>query len=273
MSTENLPNLRELYKRMDRSFLQSGLDLPAVQHTRRYYANPDTSPSPHRYVDFPAPQLQALDVRLLAFLIAENQQLADMAVSATKAIFEALPAGMQVHMGQPMDLHMTVFMTSHPFDVRRNPFTSPSGLPAEWSAAASQANADRERAAVQQLIVNAHPPQLQVEQIVLANSGTLLLCFSDFTSHLQRLRAALRQAFPGAPSKQSSICHVTLGRILSLQQLHPEQAASVHARCQEWSCKLHGMRYNPTHVWHILEETFTKVDGHRQKVIFGSKGP
>ncbi|KAK9836686.1 hypothetical protein WJX74_006002 [Apatococcus lobatus] len=243
MSTENLPNLRELYKRMDRSFLQSGLDLPAVQHTRRYYANPDTSPSPHRYVDFPAPQLQALDVRLLAFLIAENQQLADMAVSATKAIFEALPAG-------------------------------PHG-PAHGSAhdTASQANADRERAAVQQLIVNAHPPQLQVEQIVLANSGTLLLCFSDFTSHLQRLRAALRQAFPGAPSKQSSICHVTLGRILSLQQLHPEQAASVHARCQEWSCKLHGMRYNPTHVWHILEETFTKVDGHRQKVIFGSKGP
>ena len=62
---------------------------------RQYYANPDTNPTPHRYVDFPAPKLHTSDVRLLAFLIAEHQDLADIAVSATKAIFQALPAGRQ----------------------------------------------------------------------------------------------------------------------------------------------------------------------------------
>ena len=69
--------------------------------------------------------------------------------------------GTQVHMGQPGDLHMTVFMTSHPFDVQRDPFKCQGELPA-WSAAASQADADRECNAVQQLSLNAHPPDLQV---------------------------------------------------------------------------------------------------------------
>ena len=60
---------------------------------RKYYSSPDTQPSPHKYVHFPEPTLQALDVRLLAFLLAEDQSLAEPAIEAACDIFKAVPAG------------------------------------------------------------------------------------------------------------------------------------------------------------------------------------
>ena len=81
--------------------------------------------------------------------------------------------GMQVHIGQPTDLHMTVFMTSHPFDVRRDPFTAPNGLPAKgWNAATALLNADKERTAIQKLVLAAQPPKLQVSFSLRSSSHT-----------------------------------------------------------------------------------------------------
>ena len=70
---------------------------------------------------------------------------------------------MQVHIGQQEDLHMTVFMTSHPFDVRRNAFAVRFVEPAEgWEAISATANADRERSTVNGLAENAQAPLFEV---------------------------------------------------------------------------------------------------------------
>ncbi|KAK9867899.1 hypothetical protein WJX84_009063 [Apatococcus fuscideae] len=221
---------------MQRSFLGEGLDLEAVQHTRKYYADPDSQPVPRPYKKFCDPKLYALDVRLLAFLVAEEFAMAESAVHATEQIFKHVPAGAY----------------------------KPARAPAHDSLH------DKERRAIEPIASAIKRPILQVEQIVLANSGTLLLCFRDQSPNLHNLRAALRHQFPGAPTKQSSICHVTLGRILSQKQIASETRATLAASCQEWSNKLQGKRFSPAHVWHILEETFTKCDGPRQNFPFAS---
>ena len=70
---------------------------------------------------------------------------------------------MQVHIGQEEDLHMTVFMTSHPFDVRRDAFAVTPVEPAEgWDAISAKANAERERSTVKGLAENAQAPLFEV---------------------------------------------------------------------------------------------------------------
>ena len=53
---------------------------------------------------------------------------------------------------------------------------------------------------------------LEVDRVAMAKSGSLLLLFRDPHGTLDRMRRALRGAFPGAPAKQTTIAHCTLLR-------------------------------------------------------------
>jgi hypothetical protein len=55
---------------------------------------------------------------------------------------------------------------------------------------------------------------VQFERVLLARSGVLLLTWSDPTGALARLRGSLHSSFLGACSKQSSIIHTSLFRIV-----------------------------------------------------------
>lgn len=76
----------------------------------------------------------------------------------------------------------------------------------------------------------ARPRPPQVHRLLMADSGTLLLCSVDKSGNLARLRARLRGAFPGAPSTQSSIMHASVARLLSPRQLTVAQIARVQVR-------------------------------------------
>jgi hypothetical protein len=85
---------------------------------------------------------------------------------------------------------------------------------------------------------------LQFERVLLARSGVLLLAWSDASGALAALRRSLHGRFPGACSKQSSIIHTSLFRIVEApagaerqqqEQLHDSQTGSSSACCQQLS--------------------------------------
>jgi hypothetical protein len=70
----------------------------------------------------------------------------------------------------------------------------------------------------------------QVYRLVLADSGTLLLCCVDPTGAVEELRAQLGERFPGAPSRQTATLHITLLRILTPRVLTPQERTSIQVR-------------------------------------------
>jgi hypothetical protein len=105
---------------------------------------------------------------------------------------------------------------------------------------------------------------VQFERVLLARSGVLLLAWSDPSGALAALRRSLQGRFPGACSKQSSIIHTSLFRIVEApaavaerqqQQQHDSQegggssssaccplseaaVAAVSAACERWTDKV-----------------------------------
>jgi hypothetical protein len=75
----------------------------------------------------------------------------------------------------------------------------------------------------------------QAHSVVFAGSGTLLLCCVERTATLPGLRRRCRAAFPGAARKQSSIMHVTLGRVLTAEPFPEAVAAQLREKAAEWS--------------------------------------
>ena len=101
----------------------------------------------------------------------------------------------------------------------------------------------------------------QAHSIVFANSGTLLLCCVDHSGNLAAIRQKLRAAFRGAASRQSSIMHVTLGRVLTAEPLPEHTAASIAEAAAKWSSEVRGMRWRCTALTHVIEEAYTTVAG------------
>ncbi|KAK9794968.1 hypothetical protein WJX73_009426 [Symbiochloris irregularis] len=119
-------------------------------------------------------------------------------------------------------------------------------------------------AAWRQLASECPPPQFKVHSILFASSGTLLLCFVDLSGRLLEIRRRARSSFPGACEKQSSIMHMTLGRVLTGRAMTSEEVHSVRAKCKHWTSRLQGNVFAPTQLWHCQEYTFTTVEGKRE---------
>ncbi len=91
--------------------------------------------------------------------------------------------------------------------------------------------------------------EMQVHRVLLADSGTLLVCLIDQTGNLNHLRAQLQGAFPGAPTRQTQIMHVSVLRLLTAKQLSPEQRQHLQAVCDKYTAKLKGMQVTATELW------------------------
>lgn len=159
--------------------------------------------------------------------------------------------------------------------VHQRPGPTAQQLAAEQAAAAA--------------VVAATPPfSLQFEQVLLACSGVLLLTWSDPSGALARLRGSLHSSFPGACSKQSSIIHTSLFRILgtpassadgvgrpSQQQTSQQEASaagtplsgaaiqSISAACERWTQQLRGTLLAVSSLWWVAEEEFSSIQGQR----------
>ena len=118
---------------------------------------------------------------------------------------------------------------------------------------------------------------LQIHSVVFADSGSLLLLFTDSTGLVHALRKRLKLTFPGlgltptsqpqlkmhllgfhpfcpfpvgAADKQPSILHVTLARLLSPDQMKREEIDRVTQACKRWTEHLRGKRFSPDALWY-----------------------
>lgn len=92
---------------------------------------------------------------------------------------------------------------------------------------------------------------LQVHRVLLADSGTLLICLTDTDGHLSQLRQQLRSTFPGAPDRQTQIVHISVLRLLTAQQLDTEQRQQLQAVCDDFTSKLKGKKVAAQRLWYL----------------------
>lgn len=90
---------------------------------------------------------------------------------------------------------------------------------------------------------------LQVHRVLLADSGTLLVCLVDEDGQLSQLRQQLRATFPGAPQRQTQIVHISVLRLLTAQQLDAKQRKQLQAVCDDFTDKMAGMEVTAHLLW------------------------
>ncbi|PRW57675.1 hypothetical protein C2E21_3465 isoform B [Chlorella sorokiniana] len=269
--------LAAVYDDMAAKFAEHGLNLPAVAAMQQYFDNleGEGEARPLEYSRFPVP-LPPGSVRLGVIFFQEfNRQLADMVHQAAQEVVAALPPGCKFHVNRPSHYHLTIYMTSQPHTLRPNPFDpAAGGLPegsAEEQAAAAKPDPDnlkREIEAFRVAAAGTDAPRFEVHRLLMADSGTLLLCSVDHSGHLAQLRKRLRHAFPGGPPKQSTIVHASIARVLTPSQLSKEHIAAVQEVCDRWTSRLRGQRFDPDRISFIQEHTFTTVEGPRVPLPF-----
>lgn len=262
--------MASVYDSMAAKFAASGLSLPAVHAVRQYFTNlsgPGPAEALH-YGSFPTP-LPPNAVRLcVIFFQQANPHLASLVHQAAQEVMQALPPGTKVHVSDPGHYHITTYMTSQPHTIRPNPFDPGAALPETLTpdelmvrAAPDPAIVQREVEIMRKEASITPAPRFKVHRLLLADSGTLLLCSVDVSGVMAGLRRRLRDAFPGGPPRQSTIFHASLARIVSPEELSPQTVARVQAVCDGWSERLRGMEFRASALHHVIEEVFTTVEG------------
>eukprot|EP00887_Chlorella_sp_A99_P003675 scaffold7.g3675.t1 len=264
--------MAKVYDDMADRFATHGLNLPAVEAMAQYFSLDDAgNPVPLDYREFPVP-LPPAAVRLGVIFFQEvNAALAELVYEAAQEVMGELPPGTKPHTLRP-----------DPFDVVHGGLAvgAPPAVQAA-RAAPSEATLAREIASWRAAAAATAAPRFTVHRLLLADSGTLLLCSIDHTGHLAQLRRRLRTFFPGGPSKQSTIIHASIARLVSPTPLPREAIARVQAACDRWSARLKGMRFDPpgahfccparlglSVLYHIRERQFTTVEGPRIALPF-----
>jgi hypothetical protein len=232
--------------------------------------------APLHYSAFPSP-LPPLAVRLcVLFLRDAGPALVAALHRAALDVVAVLPMGVKAHVSQPSHLHITVFMGSQPHALRPDPASPDGGILAEGADPAAGAPSPAVLAAEIELMrqeANAvAPPSLRVHRILMADSGTLLLCCVDGSGRLASLRAALRRRLPGAPPRQSTIAHASLARVLTTSQFDSTTRARIKEVCDRCTTELRGMEVPTFKLYHVCEEQFTTVEGPSVALPFSSKG-
>ena len=90
---------------------------------------------------------------------------------------------------------------------------------------------------------------LQVYKVLLADSGTLLVCLTDSNGQLNLLRQNLADAFPGAPTRQTQIVHVSVLRVFPTQQFDTDTRQKLESICDTFTEKLKGVQVVATELW------------------------
>jgi hypothetical protein len=118
----------------------------------------------------------------------------------------------------------------------------------------------------------------QLERVLLARSGTLLLTWLDPTGAVAAVRSAMKAAFPGACSRQASIIHTSLARVAALPPSRRTAARehvvqSVSAECELLTQQLRRLVL-PVQVLHwVNEQQFSTVRGPSLALALQSPPP
>ncbi|GMH44996.1 hypothetical protein BSKO_12953 [Bryopsis sp. KO-2023] len=259
---------REQYAQMEATFAQKGFNTAGIEAIRKFYGGlgPDETPEPLRYVNLPE-KLPVNSVRLLVIPLEEFETLTLAIGQLTRAVIELLPAGTKVFINPRALLHITLFHASHPSDPRPDPAhptggcdiaDPPSARPAPQSDALL-----KEQQTLKQIVNSANPPQLAIHGALMADSGTLLLTWTDGTDNIKQVREAACEAFPGRPTRQTGIVHSSLFRLLDPVDLDKATLGKICQLCKDWSSSWAGKVFVPSLTWFVYEDTFSIVNGER----------
>ncbi|KAG7674422.1 hypothetical protein NADE_008179 [Nannochloris sp. 'desiccata'] len=257
------------YDAMASKFSTQGFNIAAISAMRQYFSHV-TGPGeahPLNYADFPKAPLPPGAVRLsLVFFQRANLSLANLVHRAASEVISALPKGTKIHLNDPGHYHITIYMTSQPHTLRPSPLIHGNAIsgnltPEELYQQAQPTNFEGELAVLRKETSTTSPPTFKVHRLLMADSGTLLLCSVDISGTMAGLRRRLKNAFPGGPPRQSTIFHASVARVLSPEQLDNESIKKVQRLCDKWSERLRGMEFSVDALHYVMEERFTTVEG------------
>jgi hypothetical protein len=272
--------LKQFYDSMEHRFLEEGLNLGAIEAQSLYFdvssreeggTNEQRRVQPKWYTQFVPVPLPPKAVRLcVAFM--NDQSLSDDIYKATCDILDrGLPSDHSYHESRQSHYHQTIFMTSRPDDMRPDPWSIDACI---QHIGPSIDVIDREIQMMKDIVGTVSPQiVLEIYKILLADSGTLLLCLLDTSDRIHGIRKAFRDSFPGAPAKQSTIYHMSLGRIVTPKQICREQRQHIQSLCSTWSERLRGRTCALEELHHVIEEQFTTVEGERTALPLGHAWP
>ncbi|KAG2446741.1 hypothetical protein HYH02_008302 [Chlamydomonas schloesseri] len=283
--TQEAQDLAALYRRMAEEFAASDLNAKAIDPLKSWFhglEDDHATPWPRKYPEL-EPPLQAGGgmgsygaVRLLVVPLEESPVVLRIAAAVTADVMRLLPGGAKVFANARGNYHCTVFHTSQPSDPRPNPMRSDGGLdepaqPPHLRRLPTAAESARELQLVKDLVADTPVPTLRLERVVQASTGVLLLTWTEVGSGavISGLRHRLRDAFPGASTKQATIIHSSLLRIVSSTPLGKEAVAAISESCKNWTARLRGTRYSPRHLWFIREHEFSTISGEREVLALG----
>lgn len=267
--------LRMVYDSMECRFLEEGLNLGAVDAQSLYFH--DTCEqgeqrlvSPLLYSQFVPAPLPPRSVRLCVAFMDDPTLAEEVHMAASDIFARGLTPDHFHHKSSSSHYHVTIFMTSQPHDMRPDPYTSPDGKHHHVEPRIDML--EREIQTMKDIVSTVAPPiTLEVYKILLADSGTLLLCLLDTSDSIYSIRRCFRESFPGAPPKQSTIYHMSLGRIVTPKQFSREQRHHIQSLCSTWSETLRGRRCVVKELHHVIEDQFTTVYGERTPLPLDSK--
>mmetsp|Transcript_13786 Transcript_13786/g.29733 ORF Transcript_13786/g.29733 Transcript_13786/m.29733 type:complete len:359 (-) Transcript_13786:849-1925(-) len=274
---EAAQKLVAVYQKVEDDFLHSGLNLPGIKAMQPWFhgVSDGETPWPKRYDEFAEP-LPPHAVRLLVIPLEDSPALGATAAAVTRDILQLLPASAKHFSNARTNYHCTIFHTSHPLDTRADALLADGGVPdlslpcAKRRGPTSQ-ELQQEADTVRRVAEAGPSPMLVLDRVVMANSGTLLITWTDPSGYVEDLRQRLKTAFPGATSKQASIIHTSLMRIVDSEQLTPGVVAAVGAKCKEWTDKLRGKIYTPPALWWVVENEFSTINGDRTRLLFAQE--
>ncbi|PNW86371.1 hypothetical protein CHLRE_02g083850v5 [Chlamydomonas reinhardtii] len=271
--TQEAQDWAALYRRMAEEFESSDLNAKAIDPLKSWFhglEDEHNTPWPRKYPEL-EPPLQYGSVRLLVVPLEESPVVLRIAAAVTADIMRLLPAGAKVFANARSNYHCTVFHTSQPSDPRPNPTRADGGLddpaqPPHLRRLPTPAESARELQLIKDLVADTQVPTLRLERVVQASTGVLLLTWTEVGSGavVSGLRHRLRDAFPGASTKQATIIHSSLLRIVSSTPLGRQAVAAISEACKSWTARLRGTRYSPRHLWFIREHEFSTISGERE---------
>ncbi|KAI8469452.1 MAG: hypothetical protein J3K34DRAFT_522119 [Monoraphidium minutum] len=272
--------LLEAYDSISSEFDAQGLDPAAVAALQPYFDHTDpeiaTLPWPKAYTAL-SPPLPPRAVRLLVAPLSDNAPgLAALAARVAGECLRVVPPGFKVFANARADLHITLFQLSQFQDSRPDTLSASGGAnasaPNEARPAPGRAQLEAELAAAEEVVGGAAPLRLELERVVLARSGTLLLTWSDPGGTAAALRDRLRDRFPGASAKQPFTVHTSLWRLVGPAgaALPGAAARALADEARRWTEKVRGRPLEARVLWHVIEAEFSTIRGERQPLIAGA---
>lgn len=280
---EAAQKLKDSYEQMKQKFLAEGLDVESVSKSRMYFSGLEpedvtSSPgsrvvAPKRYADdWPGGPLAANGVRLIVLPLDSDLKVSSAAESVTRDVLKQLSFIKDVFRNVRSGYHVTLYHTSkmmYPCPDATHPTGGvDSSTPPHERPGPTKEILERELQICKDAASGCGRISLEFERVVFTETGTLLLTWTDSTGNIERLRAGFRTHFPGAQRiPQSNIIHVSLLRVLCVQELDVYIRQKIDSVCSKWTTRLAGTTWEPDTLMHVCEECFSTIEGEHHRYM------